>query len=75
VYDYLVMYFFLQGIWHKVSYRRFAHILVSQMKISRTATSEFMTFVCLGGKSRKLCIFQMKGSSRSLPTCTGSIDT
>jgi hypothetical protein len=27
VYDYLVMYFFLQGIWHKVSYHRFAHIL------------------------------------------------
>jgi hypothetical protein len=26
-YDYPVMYFFLQGIWHKVSYHRFAHIL------------------------------------------------
>jgi hypothetical protein len=26
-YDYLVMYFFIQGVWHKVSYRRFSHIL------------------------------------------------
>jgi hypothetical protein len=26
-YDYPVMYFFIQGFWHKVSYRRFAHIL------------------------------------------------
>jgi hypothetical protein len=26
-YDYPVMYFFIQGNWHKVSYRRFAHIL------------------------------------------------
>lgn len=26
-YGYLVMYFYLQGSWHKVSYRRFAHIL------------------------------------------------
>jgi hypothetical protein len=26
-YDYPVMYFFIQGVWHKVSYRRFAHIL------------------------------------------------
>jgi hypothetical protein len=26
-YDYPVMYFFIKGNWHKVSYRRFAHIL------------------------------------------------
>jgi hypothetical protein len=26
-YDYPVMYFFIKGFWHKVSYRRFAHIL------------------------------------------------
>jgi hypothetical protein len=25
-YDYPVMYFFIQGVWHKVSYRCFAHI-------------------------------------------------
>jgi hypothetical protein len=26
-YDYPVMYFFIQRVWHKVSYHRFAHIL------------------------------------------------
>jgi hypothetical protein len=26
-YDYLVMYFFIQGLWHKVRYHHFSHIL------------------------------------------------
>jgi hypothetical protein len=54
-YDYPVMYFFIQGIWHKVSYRRFAHILgfsdneiqgrnrkVHDIRLSRQEEQEFV---------------------------------
>jgi hypothetical protein len=47
------MYFFLQGVWHKVSYRRLLTFLDFLMRISEAGTLEFVGHLFSNAKNQE----------------------
>jgi hypothetical protein len=69
------MYFFIQGVWHKVSYRCFARIMGFTDEDIRGSNLKVHDIRLPQWEDQEIVHIPKKGSSGSPPTCIGTIGT